>query len=83
MNYELLGIIEEVEKLEKQDKDIRNKLVIKSKKLDKLNNEILKNIYDKALDIRVRYITKQNEEKELIKIRDNLQRTLKNCIKSI
>lgn len=46
---------------------MRKKVVIESKKLDELNNEILKNIYDKALDIRVRYITKQNEEKELIK----------------
>lgn len=39
---------------------------------------MFKEVYEEAVDIRVRYITKQNEEKELILKRDNLERTLKN-----
>jgi len=80
---ELFHVLTEVDELEKLDKNMRNKLVIESKKLDEVNNEILKDIYDQALDIRVKYITKQNEEKDLIKRRDNIQRSLKNYIISI
>lgn len=83
VDHELLTVINDVDKLEKEDKIMRNKLVIESKKLDEVNNEDLKNIYDKAIDIRVKYITKQNEEKNLIKRRDSLQRNLKNYIMSI
>ena len=71
---ELFHVLTEVDELEKLDKNMRNKLVIESKKLDEVNNEILKDIYDQALDIRVKYITKQNEEKDLIKRRNNIQR---------
>lgn len=80
---ELFHVITEVDELEKLDKDMRNRLVVESKKLEEVDNELLKSIYDKALDIRVKYITKQNEEKDLIKRRDNIQRTLKNYTMSI
>ena len=80
---ELFHVLTEVDQLEKLDKNMRNKLVIESKKLDEVNNEVLKDIYDQALDIRVKYITKQNEEKDLIKRRDSIQRSLKNYIISI
>ena len=80
---ELFHVLAEVDELEKLDKNMRNELVIESKKIDEVNNEALKDIYDQALDIRVKYITKQNEEKELIKRRDSLQRSLKNYVNSI
>lgn len=57
---------------------MRYKLVEESKKLSQVDSDLFKEVYEEALDIRVRYITKQNEEKELILKRDNLERTLKN-----
>lgn len=74
----LSKVINEVDYLEKADKAMRYKLVEESKKLYQVDSDFFKEVYEEALDIRVRYITKQNEEKELILKRDNLERTLKN-----
>ncbi|MDB1922612.1 histidine kinase [Clostridium tertium] len=74
----LSKVINEVDYLEKADKAMRYKLVEESKKLYQVDSDLFKEVYEEALDIRVRYITKQNEEKELILKRDNLERTLKN-----
>ncbi|MCR1950099.1 sensor histidine kinase [Clostridium sp. DSM 100503] len=79
----LSKVIDEVDYLEKIDKAMRNKLVEESKKLSQVDSDLFKDIYEEALDIRVRYITKQNEEKELILKRDILERTLKNYSLSI
>lgn len=73
----LSEVIDEVDYLEKIDKSMRIKLVEESKKLSQTDSDLFKQIYEEALDIRVKYITKQNEEKELISKRDNLERTLK------
>ncbi|WP_291652130.1 sensor histidine kinase [Clostridium sp.] len=73
----LLKVINEVDYLEKADKAMRNKLVEESKKLSQVDSDLFKEVYEEALDIRVRYITKQNEEKELILKRDTLERALK------
>lgn len=70
-------VIEDVDYLEKIDKLMRNKLVEESKKTHQTNSDMFKQIYEEALDIRVKYITKQNEEKDLISKRDSLERTLK------
>lgn len=69
--------IEEVDHLEKLDKSMRIKLVEESKHDLNSIQESFKIIYEEALDIRVKYITKQNEEKELILRRDTLERSLK------
>lgn len=69
--------IEEVDHLEKLDKSMRIKLVEESKHGLNSIQESFKIIYEEALDIRVKYITKQNEEKELILRRDTLERSLK------
>ena len=74
----LSKVINEVDYLEKADKAMRYKLVEESKKLSQVDSDLFKEVYEEAVDIRVRYITKQNEEKELILKRDNLERTLKN-----
>lgn len=70
-------VIDEVDYLEKIDKSMRLKLVEESKKMLDSNQDYFKTIYEEALDIRVKYITKQNEEKELILKRDELERSLK------
>ena len=72
----LLLIIKEVDNLEKLDKKMRLKLVEESKKA-KVEEQDFQKVYEEALDLRVRYITKQNQEKELIRRRDSLERTLK------
>ncbi|MBD7915933.1 sensor histidine kinase [Clostridium sp. Sa3CUN1] len=70
-------VIDEVDYLEKLDKSMRLKLVEESKKMINSNQDYFKNIYEEALDIRVKYITKQSEEKELILKRDELERALR------
>lgn len=72
----LLLVIEEVDSLEKLDKRMRLRLVEESKKV-KMEEEYFQKFYEEALDLRVMYITKQNQEKELIRRRDSLERTLK------
>lgn len=79
----LSKVIDEVDSLEKIDKLMRTKLVEESKKLSLVDSDLFKSIYEEALDIRVKYITKQNEEKELMTRRDTLERTLKNYNLSI
>ncbi|GAA0085525.1 two-component sensor histidine kinase DegS [Clostridium sp. CTA-7] len=76
-------VIDEVDYLEKIDRSMRNKLVEESKKLSESDNNFFKEVYEEALDIRVKYVTKQNEEKELVQKRDSLERTLKNYSLSI
>lgn len=79
----LYVVIDEVDYLEKIDRSMRNKLVEESKKLSESDSNFFKEIYEEALDIRVKYVTKQNEEKELTQKRDSLERTLKNYNLSI
>lgn len=79
----LSKVIEEVDYLEKLDKSMRIKLVEESKHDLNFSQESFKIIYEEALDIRVKYITKQSEEKELILRRDVLERTLKGYNSSI
>ena len=62
---------------------MRIKLVEESKNTLISNQEPIKIIYEEALDIRVKYITRQTEEKELILRRDVLERSLKGYNSSI
>lgn len=79
----LYKIIEEVDYLEKLDKSMRIKLVEESKYILNSTQESFKKTYEDALEIRVKYITKQSEEKELILRRDVLERSLKGHYLSI
>ncbi len=79
----LYKVIEEVDALEKLDKSMRVKLVEVSKNIINSTQEGFGNVYEEALEVRVKYITKQNEEKELILKRDALERSLKGYYSSI
>lgn len=70
-------VLDEVDYLESLDKSMRVKLVEESKKMQNANQENFKTLYEEALDIRVKYITKQREEKELILKRDEIERSLR------
>ncbi|MDU5110939.1 MAG: histidine kinase [Clostridium sp.] len=79
----LSEVIDEVDDLEKVDKAMRIKLVEESKRTTNADQAHFKLVYEEALETRVKFITKQNEEKELILKRDALERTLRDYIKSI
>jgi len=76
-------IINEVDALEAQDKLMRKKLVEVSKKFDSYNEDEIKSVYEKASDIRVKFIMKQNDERQLRERRDTLEIALKKSIKNI
>ncbi|MBK5241505.1 sensor histidine kinase [Clostridium sp.] len=76
-------VINEVDALEVQDKLMRKKLVQVSKKFNSFNEDEIKSVYEKASEIRVRFIMKQNEEKQFRVRRDTLEIALKKSIKNI
>lgn len=76
-------VINEVDALEVQDKHMRNKLVEVSKKFNTYNEDEIKSVYEKASDIRVKFIMRQNDEKQLRSRRDTLEIALKKSMKNI
>lgn len=80
---EIEKVIQEVDELESLDKKMRLNLA-DSSKIDgeKLGN-IIEKAYEEALEVRVKYITKQNEEKNLRRRRESLEQSLKSYLKNI
>jgi len=76
-------VINEVDALEIQDKLMRKKLVEVSKKFNSYDEAEIKSVYEKASDIRVKFIMKENEEKQLRERRDALEIVLKKSINNI
>ena len=76
-------VINEVDALEIQDKLMRKKLVEVSKKFNSFNEDEIKSVYEKASEIRVKFIMKQNEEKQYRVRRDTLEIALKKSVKNI
>ncbi|MFL7796981.1 sensor histidine kinase [Clostridium chauvoei] len=76
-------IIREVDELEQIDRGMRRLLAKTSRNFKNGAEELVRDIYEETLDIRVKYITKQNKEKELRKQRDDLEQVLKNYLKNI
>ena len=67
--------IREVDQLEKKDREMRNKLAKISANLT-VSDELVKKVYNEALETKVRYITKQKEERELRGKRDKIEISL-------
>ena len=80
---EIEEVIEKVDKLQVLDKNMRVTLAEVSKINGEKAEKIMKKAYEEALEIRVEYITKQNEEKDLKRRRNSLEKTLKNYLKNI
>ncbi|MGV8982969.1 sensor histidine kinase [Clostridium sp.] len=76
-------VINEVDVLEAQDKLMRKKLVEVSKKFSSYNEDEIKSVYESASDIRVKFIMKQHDEKQLREKRDSLEIAFKKSIKNI
>jgi two-component system sensor histidine kinase DegS len=80
---EVEKVIYEVDGLEKQDKAIRKRLAEVSADFHKYAEQHIKEVYEKASDIRVRWYTKKNEEKALREKRTQLELALKKSMKNI
>ena len=76
-------VINEVDAIEVQDKVMRKKLVEVSKKFNSYNEDEIKSVYENASNIRVKFIMKQNEEKQLRDRRHALEILLRKSIKNI
>jgi two-component system, NarL family, sensor histidine kinase DegS len=83
IKIEINKVIEEVDALEKQDKIMRKKLAEVSGNFKIYNEKDIKAVYDKASDIRIRFITKTNEEKILKDRRYKLEIALKKASENI
>ena len=75
-------LVNEIKKLECADKNMRKKLAEASSNFQE-DEEVVKKIYDDALDVRVEYLTKQKEEKRLLTKRESLEKTLKSNASNI
>ncbi|MBU3131109.1 sensor histidine kinase [Clostridium gasigenes] len=80
---EIEEVIGKVDKLQVLDKNMRLTLAEVSKISGEKAEKIMKKAYEEAIEIRVEYITKQNEEKNLKRRRNSLEKTLKNYLKNI
>lgn len=83
VKYRIEKIIVEVDELQSLDKRMRLILANASKEFNSASEKIIRSTYEEALEVRVMYVTKQNEEKELRKQRDELERSLKEYLESI
>jgi two-component system sensor histidine kinase DegS len=76
-------VINEVDELGNQDKLMRRRLAEVSANFKECNETDIKNAYEKASDIRAKYLTKQNEEKALKEKRAHLEISLKKTMENI
>lgn len=76
-------VIAEVDELEKQDKAARKELAHVSGNFNDHTETDIKEAYDKASDIRIKYYTKRNEEKMLRAQRDSLEISLRKTMGNI
>jgi len=70
---EISKIIQEVDSLEKQDRVMRQKLAEVSKNFKIYNEFQVKDVYESASDIRVKFLSKSHEEKALKERRTRLE----------
>lgn len=77
------NLIEEVDELEKQDKHARRRLVEVSSNFSKYKENDIKEAYENAANIRIKFYTKKNEEHSLRERRDNLEIALRKAVGNI
>lgn len=76
-------VIDEVDELEKEDKKCRRRLVEVSSNFSKYNEHDIKEAYETASNIRIKFYTKKNEEHSLRDRRDRLEIALKKAMDNI
>lgn len=77
------AVVKEVDKLEQKDKQMRRKLADVSKNFADNSEAQIKKAYDEALEIRIEFISKQNEEKTLFARRNGVEMALKKAVENI
>ncbi|QXE21191.1 histidine kinase [Clostridium sp. 001] len=80
---DIANVIDEVDKLEEQDKAARRRLAHVSANFNKYTEDDIKEAYEAASDMRIKFYTKINEEKSLRKERDSLEITIKKIMDNI
>lgn len=83
LKKDIKKVIKETDELEKQDKNMRQKLAYVSQNFHTYSEEQIKAVYTEASDIRIKYFTKLNEEKVLREKRTSLERALKKTSENI
>ncbi|SHI95732.1 two-component system, NarL family, sensor histidine kinase DegS [Clostridium cavendishii DSM 21758] len=76
-------IIDEVDEFEKKDKEARRRLVEVSANFKKYNENDIKDAYENAENIRLKFYTKKNEEISLRERRDSIEIALRKTIGNI
>lgn len=76
-------VIQEVDDLYNQDVSMRRKLAHVSSNFKVYSEEDIKDTYEKAAEVRIKYITKQNEEKVLKDKRYELEKAFKKSAQNI
>lgn len=79
----IMTVIHEVDNLEKKDKAMRQKLAEVSRNFDKYTELDIKNAYEEASEIRIKFFGKKNEEKNLREKRTNLEIAFKKSMENI
>jgi two-component system sensor histidine kinase DegS len=72
-----LEIIRQVDELKLQEIEGRHRLMLVSKNIKDYNEEDIRIAYDRAKDLQIQSVIKQNEEQQLIHRRNDLERRLK------
>lgn len=83
IRIDIARVIAEVDELEKLDKFCRKKLVEVSENFTKYTQDDIRDAYEKASDVRTKFLTKKNEEKSLRERRDTLEMNLKKIMVNI
>ncbi|WP_243124309.1 sensor histidine kinase [Clostridium sp. AWRP] len=80
---DIASVIDEVDELEGQDKAARRRLAHVSANFNKYTEDDIKEAYEAASDMRIKFYTKINEEKSLRKERDSLEIAIKKIMDNI
>ncbi|QNO14605.1 sensor histidine kinase [Alkalicella caledoniensis] len=80
---QIFDTINEVDHLEKYDKQMRQRLAEVSKNFTIYTEKDIKAAYEEAENTRIRFITKRNEEKELLKRRSSVELALRKAMENI
>lgn len=83
LKEEISKVIKEVDELEEKDKKMRQRLAEVSSRFDRYTEKDIKEVYDKAYEIRYQLMSKRNEEKSLREKRDRLELQVKKIEESI
>ena len=83
LRKDISKVIDEVDELERMDKAGRKRLAEVSSNFKNILKRDIREAYEKASEIRVKFFSKRNEEKTLRVERDNLEISLKKAVLNI